>query len=199
MAWQLTGQWFEACSCKMNCRCVLGPAEPDQGWCSAVQVYDIGTGDFEGTSLAGARLGLMLDLPGDFFGGIDKARIYFDERLSGSQKEAIKTIFTGKSGGVWEPIAGMVKEWLPPKTARINLVSGPKPSASIEGVGELALEPVMAGEGKPTVVANAPVMAAFGVDAMELANAAGTKMHDPEMRAWESLGAGGRVPFSWRS
>jgi hypothetical protein len=28
MAWHMTGQLIEACSCKAACPCVLGPAEP---------------------------------------------------------------------------------------------------------------------------------------------------------------------------
>lgn len=198
MTWNLSGQWLEACSCKLNCRCVFGPAEPDQGWCSAVQVYEVRDGEFEGTSLSGARFGLFLDLPGDFFGGIDKACLYFDEQLSSGQKEALETIFTGKSGGVWEPLAGMIKEWLPAKTARVELITSPKPAASIHGVGEVVMDPLMAGEGKPATILNAPVMAGFETDKMILVNASGTKMHPPGMREWESLGAGGLVPFSWR-
>ncbi len=41
MAWHMTGQLIEACSCKAACPCVLGPAEPDQGWCSGALTFVI--------------------------------------------------------------------------------------------------------------------------------------------------------------
>ncbi len=34
MAWSMTGQWLELCSCEMLCPCLLGPAKPTQEWCS---------------------------------------------------------------------------------------------------------------------------------------------------------------------
>jgi len=51
MAWRMTGRWLETCSCKMICRCTMGPAEPDQGWCSAAILVDIQQGESEGVSL----------------------------------------------------------------------------------------------------------------------------------------------------
>ena len=34
MAWSLKAKIFESCSCAALCPCTLGPAKPDQGWCS---------------------------------------------------------------------------------------------------------------------------------------------------------------------
>ena len=50
MAWQLSGQLIEACSCKSACPCVLGPAEPDQGWCSGALTFSIEKGQAEKAS-----------------------------------------------------------------------------------------------------------------------------------------------------
>ena len=41
MAWNLSGRGLEICSCKTFCPCWLtADVEPDQGWCSAVLVWD---------------------------------------------------------------------------------------------------------------------------------------------------------------
>ena len=76
MSWKLTGEMYEACSCKMICPCTVGPAEPDQDWCSVAQVVQVASGESDGVDLSGARVALGLELPGDFFSGIDKARLY---------------------------------------------------------------------------------------------------------------------------
>ena len=59
MAWQISGQLLDTCSCKLLCPCILGPAEPDQGWCSGALAFDIQ----QGSSV------MAFDMPGDFIGG----------------------------------------------------------------------------------------------------------------------------------
>ena len=197
MAWNMTGAWYESCSCKMVCRCTLGPAEPDQGWCSALQVYDVERGVSDGVDLAGVRLAVALDLPGDFFGGIDAARLYFDEALNAAQARELEAIFTGKKGGVWEAVGGMVKTFHPPRRAKIEIKKGEGVSVTVGEFGRVELKWLKTEDGKQAKLTNAPVMAAFGVDTAELATAHGSGGSDPEMRKWESLGFGSRVPFSW--
>lgn len=196
MAWQMTGQWLEACSCKMICPCNMGPAEPTRGWCSAALVLDIERGNADGVDLGGTRVALGAELPGDFFGGIDKACLYIDERASPEQRRALEAILTGKQGGVWGPVASMIKEWLPTETARIELETGERPSATIGGVGQLTMERIKTEDGKQAKLVNAPVAAAFGTDTIELARADGSRWNDPKLRQWESGGYGGVIPFS---
>jgi len=78
MAWRMNVRMYESCSCKMVCRCTLGPAEPDQGWCSGAIGVEVLDGESEGVELTGAKLVLLAELPGDFLGGIDKAKLYLD-------------------------------------------------------------------------------------------------------------------------
>ena len=51
------------------------------------------------------------------------------------------------------------------------------------------------------MIADAPVIRAFGMKSEHLAYAHGTSFADPELRSWESLGAGGIVPdlVEWAS
>ena len=87
MAWHITGQSMELCSCKMFCPCWLGPeGEPDQGWCSAVLGYEVQQGSSDGVDLAGTKAVLAADWPGNFFGGNGTARLYVDERASADQR-----------------------------------------------------------------------------------------------------------------
>ena len=100
MAWRMTGRWLETCSCKMICRCTMGPAEPDQGWCSAAILLDIQQGDSDGVNLANTRAVWVIDLPGDFAAGNGTARVYLDERAGSVQRGELDAILTGKKGGL---------------------------------------------------------------------------------------------------
>jgi hypothetical protein len=82
MAWSLTAKIFESCSCAALCPCTLGPAKPDQGGRSGAFGIQILKGSSDGVDLSGARLVMHFELPGDFLGGIDKAKLYLDPSLS---------------------------------------------------------------------------------------------------------------------
>src|SRR5687768_959712 len=116
MGWTLKGTWYESCSCKMVCRCNFGPTEPDQGWCSGVLAFDVESGESNGVNLAGTKCVLHAELPGDFLGGMDKARIYLDQASSQEQRDELEAIFQGQRGGLWEGVRGMIAEFLPSKT-----------------------------------------------------------------------------------
>src|SRR3990172_7845518 len=102
MAWKMTGLTMEACSCKMMCRCTLGPTEPDQGWCSAALVIDVQRGNSDGVDLGGRKVAAALDFPGDFFGGNATGRLYIDDGAGAEQRRELEAIFMGKKGGPWE-------------------------------------------------------------------------------------------------
>ncbi len=196
MAWTLKGTWYESCSCKLFCPCNLGPATPDQGWCSGLLAFAVESGSSNGVDLGGVRLALHAELPGDFFGGIDKALLYLDEGCSDGQRTELEAIFTGTRGGVWEGIAGMIREFLPSKTTKVEVTGGESPRVSVDGVADITMERVRTEDGKPTVVTNAPLFPGFAIDRLEMTRASG-RVSDPDLRQWETLGNGGAVPFDW--
>ena len=197
MAWNLTGQMIEVCSCKMFCPCNFGPAEPDEGWCSAALAFDIKQGSSDGVDLAGCKAAMAADLPGDFFGGNATVRLYLDSAASEEQRRALEAIFTGKKGGNWEAFAsGAVSKWLPAKTASISIASGDNPAVSVGDVGKLTLQPVKDDSGKPTRVLNSPLGQLFG-ESEDIAFSTGSQWSDPDMRAWKAGGSGGITPFNW--
>ena len=108
MAWRMRVKMYESCSCKMVCRCTLGPAEPDQGWCSAAIGIEVLEGESDGVDLTGAKVVLGGELPGDFLGGIDKAKMYLDSGLSDEQRRELDAIFQGERGGLWAAFGGMI-------------------------------------------------------------------------------------------
>ena len=197
MAWQIRGKIVEACSCRMSCRCTLGPAEPDQGWCSAVQSISIEQGNSDGVDLSGSRVAVGLQLPGDFFGGVELARLYIDDSASADQRRELEAIFQGEKGGVWAGLKDAIGRWLPTKVTVIKVDSGDNPAFSIAGFGGTTLTRLKTSDGRQTTIENAPVAEAFAIDVIELASAEKTRWADPDMRSWEGLGFGAVEAFNW--
>jgi hypothetical protein len=197
MAWSIKADVVESCSCASICPCVLGPAKPDQEWCSGAFGIRITDGNSEGVDLSGATMAIQLELPGDFMGGIDKAKLYLDSSLSEDQRREIDAVFHGERGGVWGGMKEAIKEWLPSTVAKVTVSDGDAPSAQIEGIGGITLQPVKQEDGTPTVLSGAPVLAAFGMAKANIANGSGTKFSDPDMRSWESLGHGSTIQVEW--
>lgn len=197
MAWQMSGNIVEACSCKMVCRCTLGPAEPDQGWCSAMQSILIERGNSDGVDLSGTRAAIGLQLPGDFFGGVDVARLYVDESATPDQRRELESIFHGEKGGVWAGLKDAIGSWLPTTITAIKIDAGENPAFSIAGVGGTTLARLKTSDGRQAALKNAPVAEAFAIDTIELASAEKTRWTDPDMRAWDSLGFGAVESFNW--
>ncbi|MGH9149832.1 MAG: DUF1326 domain-containing protein [Acidimicrobiales bacterium] len=195
MAWTMKVRLVESCSCAQLCPCILGPAKPDQEWCSGAFGMEVAEGDAEGVDLSGAKVVLHFELPGDFLGGIDKAKLYIDPSVSDAQRSQIDSIFHGEKGGLWGGMRENIKEWLPSTVAKIDFGGADAPGFTVEGVGQIVLKPILAEEGgAPTTIVDAPIIRAFGMKSENLAFAQGTSFSDADLRSWESLGAGGIVP-----
>jgi hypothetical protein len=198
MVWHMTGQVIEACSCKAVCPCVLGPAEPDQGWCSAALTFVIQQGESDGVDLGGRKVLWLIDLPKDFVSGNGTGRIYIDDAAAARQRQELETIFTGKKGGPGEVLGSLVTTWLPTQTATITVDGGDNPSITVGPVGHVKLSRIKDERGRATQLLNAPVLGSIQVGTSDLARSDGSRFADPQMRRWEGGGHGSVSPFSWR-
>src|SRR5215475_6130833 len=91
MAWNMTANMIEFCSCKALCPCWLGPdTEPDQGWCSGALVFEIKQGAVDGLDVSGCKAALAAEWPGNFFGGRGTARLYIDAKASEKQRGVLE-------------------------------------------------------------------------------------------------------------
>ena len=198
MAWNITGQILESCSCKMLCPCWIGPAYPDQGWCSPAFVFDIQEGDSDGVNLGGCKVALAADLPGDFFAANGTGRLYIDESASTAQRQELEAILTGKKGGVGEVFVQLIAEWLPTQYTNIDIQQGDNPSITVGSVGHIRLQRIKTQDGRQARLEDPPVLALFGgLRSIDLAWGDGSHWLDPEMRPWVSGGWGEVVNFSW--
>ena len=64
--WEIKGELFLNCSCTVFCPCVvsLGEYPPTEGYCHAWMAIAIDEGHYEGESLSGLNVGLLVDIPG---------------------------------------------------------------------------------------------------------------------------------------
>ena len=66
MTWQLSGQYFETCSCTVLCPCIISQAAapPTEGYCDAVLAFNIERGGADGVDLAGLTAVIALHADG---------------------------------------------------------------------------------------------------------------------------------------
>lgn len=198
MAWSVTGQMVEFCSCKMMCPCWFGPGtEPDQGWCAGAILYDVEQGQVDGLDVGGTKVVFAAEWPGNFFGGNGKARLYLDATASADQRRELEAVFRGQKGGLFEGLMGaVITEWLPAETARIDVSRGETVSINVGEVGRATLQPLADSEGRPTTVTGSAAQAAFQSASMQVASSQGTTWSDPAFHAWEG-DSGTLHTFNW--
>jgi hypothetical protein len=194
MAWHITGTDYGPCSCKVGCPCILGEMEADQGWCSAVRLYDIRSGDVDGTDVSGARVALVADWPGGFLAGNGTGRLYFDPSVPPERRAALEAVVQGRRGGVFEAVGALIPTFLPSQEAPITIQAGAEETrATVGEIAEVVVKPLRGPGGVTRLLHGAATFR----DDLVLANGRGTRAHDPDLRAWESLGHGEIIEFDW--
>ena len=93
--WAIKGELFLNCSCTVFCPCVvsLGAHPPTEGHCHAWMAIAIDEGHFEGESLAGLNVGLLVDIPGRMGEGNWKVAAYVDEAIDTIDREPVREAF----------------------------------------------------------------------------------------------------------
>ena len=123
MAWNVSGELVEACSCNVMCPCWFGVKElmvMDQGWCDGTLLFRVNQGSSEGVDLSGRNVVVALDMPGPtMFDGNGTARLYIDDEASADQQRELESVFSGAKGGPTEILAGLLTTLLPTQTAGI--------------------------------------------------------------------------------
>jgi len=110
--WAIKGELFLNCSCTVFCPCVvsLGQHPPTEGHCHAWMAIAIDEGHYEGESLAGLNVGLLVEIPGRMAEGDWKVAAYVDERATQKAYNGILQIFSGAAGGTTGLFTMLVSE-----------------------------------------------------------------------------------------
>ena len=161
-SWQLSGNYFENCSCDVVCPCLMSPnapltSKPTQGVCDVALAFHIDTGNYGDARLDGLNVALIAHTPGPMAEGNWTAAAYVDDRADDKQTEALGAIFTGAAGGPMAAFAPLISTNLGAKKAPIRYqIDGKKRSVEIPGVMQMAVEPL------PTMREDGEMWAATG-------------------------------------
>jgi hypothetical protein len=199
MAWRITGQLVETCSCNMLCPCYFGVPElaiPDQGWCAMAFLFRIREGQSDGVDLDGLDAVVVLDFPGNPYLGGGTARLYLDGRGSAAQQSELEAFLTGERGGPWGVVCSLLTSWLPTRTGQIVVdEQGDVLVGTVGEVGQLRSTLMRAPDGRATTLQAFGFGCAIEIDAVELAPS-GSRWQDPEVRRFETR-SGSRSTFDW--
>jgi hypothetical protein len=140
MAYKISGQAIELCSCNTPCPCAFGQ-EPSKGYCQGFVLIDIHEGNLNDLKLDGTRAVMAVNLPGVWTAGNWKAALILDANNSQEQNDALQSILGGKEGGTAADMAALVGEMVSLMVEKIDMDStGPTRSVRIGSIVDAAGE-----------------------------------------------------------
>ena len=200
MAWQMSGQLIETCSCNMFCPCWFTVQElmiMDQGWCASAIAFRTRDGSSDGVPLGGRTIVFAVDFPGPtLFDGNATARLYIDESATADQRRELEAICSGRKGGPMATVASLVSKWLPARSAKIDVAdSGDTIVLSVGDAGRLESRRLRDPQGQGFTLRGGGFVSGLGMQEVDLAST-GSRWTDPDLRRFETK-SGARGEFSW--
>jgi hypothetical protein len=105
MAYDLSGQLLEVCTCKILCPCWVGEAPDGDGTCQSINSWNVERGTIDGVDVSGLTIAGVNNIPGPVLEGNWKVLYFVDDRATAAQHDAMVSVWTGKRGG---PVADLV-------------------------------------------------------------------------------------------
>ena len=122
MSWNVTGDYFETCSCELMCPCNLSF---DHGatydFCRVTLVFSVRQGTVEGTDVAGCTVALIADTPKVMTEGNWRVGVFIDDGATDEQFDKLVQVFSGQIGGPMAALAPLIGEILGVRRAAINV------------------------------------------------------------------------------
>jgi len=203
-SWNISGQYFETCSCDYVCPCILGQmaVRPTKGSCTFAMAMQVERGTFGSVPLAGVTFIVLGYTPEEMGKGNWSVGLVIDERASAEQIGAITVIASGSAGGPMAPLSGLIGKFLGADTASIWYEeSGVKYAIKAGGLVDMAADGAMGIDPSvtdPMFIGNTghPVSSRLA-----LARASRSHVHALGL-AWDDESGknnGHFAPFNWRS
>jgi hypothetical protein len=203
-SWNVTGQYYETCSCDFVCPCVPGQmaVKPTKDSCTFAMAFQIERGTFGTVSLDGLGFIVLGFTPEAMGKGNWSVGLVTDERASTEQREAITAIASGAAGGPMAALSGLIGKFLGVESAPITFErNGVKWSVKAARLVDMAAQGAMGinpGATEPLYLENTGHPAA---DRFALAHA--VKSHvDALGLSWDDASGknnGQYAPFAWKS
>ena len=122
-AWNISGQYFETCSCDFICPCILGQmaVRPTKGSCTFAMTLQVERGSFGSVPLDGITFIVVGFTPAEMGKGNWSVGLVIDQHASAEQRDAITAIASGAAGGPMAPLSGLIGTFLGAEQAPIRV------------------------------------------------------------------------------
>ena len=122
-SWNISGQYFETCSCDFVCPCILGQmaVRPSKGSCTFAMTMQVERGSFGSVPLEGTTFIVLGFTPEEMGKGNWSVGLVIDERATAEQRDAITAIASGAAGGPMAPLSGLIGKFLGAESAAIRI------------------------------------------------------------------------------
>ena len=122
MAWKIAGSYFETCSCDVVCPCTASLAfGATRDRCRVVLVFNIHSGEVEGTDVGGLTVAAVADTPKVMTDGNWRLGVFIDASASDEQAAKLGGVFSGALGGPMAALGPLVGENLGVQRAPIEV------------------------------------------------------------------------------
>jgi hypothetical protein len=122
VAWKIAGSYFETCSCDVVCPCTASLAlGATRDRCKVVLVFNIHSGEVEGTDVSGLTVAAVVDSPKVMSEDNWRLGVYLDAAASDEQAAKLGRVFSGALGGPMEALGPLVSENLGVERAPIEV------------------------------------------------------------------------------
>ena len=198
MAWNISGTYFETCSCNVICPCIttpsLGPADYDH--CSFAMAFQIDQGDIEGLDVSGRKVIFAGTTPAVMSDGGWKVALLIDDGASDEATGALGKVFGGQAGGPPGALAPLVAEVLGVERVPISFTNdGTRHSVQAGSMVDMEIEdfvPPGMSDAMKIVGAGHPVASTLTVARAKQAKVSAFGLE------WDNTGQNGHAaPFDW--
>jgi len=129
--------------------------------------WHIDAGQYEGVTLDGLNVALMVYTPGHMMEVPWQVALYLDERADDKQQEALGAIFSGQAGGHLARLGNHIGSVLGAGPAAIEFVDeGSRVAMTIGGVADVAIAAIPGQGGEQITIENHPLVIAPGFPAV---------------------------------
>lgn len=203
-SWQVSGQYFETCSCDFVCPCVLGQmaVTPTKESCTFAMAFEVARGAYGTVSLDGLGFILLGWTPEAMGKGNWSVGVIADERATPEQRDALVAIASGGAGGPMAALSGLVGTFLGVESAAIRFeYDGPKWSVKAASFVDMAAEGAKGLNPQATEPLHLDNTGHPASDRVALAHASKSHVHALGLSWDDATGrnSGQYAPFAWRS
>jgi hypothetical protein len=203
-SWQVSGQYYETCSCDFVCTCILNQmaTEPTHGSCTFAMAFSIEQGSFGNVPLDGLAFIVVGLTPGAMGKGNWSVGVIADDRATAEQRDAIAAIASGAHGGPMSALAGLVGTFLGVESAPIRIAeNGVSWSATAGSLVDMAAQGAMGVNPESTEPMQLTNSGHPANDRLGLYRALKSHVHALGV-SWDDTSGrnnGHHAPFAWRS